>query len=156
MLLLKDNLFKEVPYKPFVQLGHLNVLDLEDNTGIDDITNKAFEPLTKLTSLNLKGCRIRTLNAYNVDGLDSLKTLDLSNNQFSRIPRDALKQLDRLEELEIGMNYVKEITYEDMSSLRNLKSFSIFGCHRDLNLDIDSNAFQVQPKCTLCFAHHSH
>ena len=60
-----------------------------------------------------------------------------------RIPKDALKELDRLEELEVGLNYIKEIAYDDMLSLKNLKHFSMFGCHRGIDLDIHSNAFQA-------------
>lgn len=140
---MKANFFKEVPYKPFPQIKHLSVLDLEDNA-LDNLSGQPFRDLKKLTKLSLKSCALTNFNTHAVDGLDSLRSLNLGQNKISQFPKDAFRQLEHLEDLEIGLNYISELTYDEMFTLKNLKTFSMLGCHRPLK--IRSNSFRDNSK----------
>lgn len=141
VLLLNNNLFNTIPSNSFYALRHLSELDLGDNT-IDDISSNTFDSFPKLTKLSLNKCQLKSLTPYAFAHLYALKWLNLGSNQLSTVPRKALAQLGHLEHLEIGLNYIRQLTNTDMTHLANLRDFSMFGCHRDVPLEITSTAFQ--------------
>lgn len=98
-----------------------------------------FQALKQLSILSLNGNQLTSFNYYDVEGLHALRTLNLGQNKISQFPTKAFEHIEHLETLEIGLNYIEELAPSDLTSLKNLKHFSIFGCKGPL--EIRPNAF---------------
>ena len=117
----------------------MNDLNLEQNNDITSLKGQPFINLKKLTKLNLKRCQIRDpIEPYAFQGLDLLRNLDLSENNINAFPRDAMKSLGHLETLEIGLNNIQTLTFQDMHSLKDLTNFSITGC-RNIEFSLENS-----------------
>ena len=117
----------------------MNDLNLEQNNDITSLKGQPFINLKKLTKLNLKRCQIRDpIEPYAFQGLDLLRNLDLSENNINAFPKDAMKSLGHLETLEIGLNNIQTLTFQDMHSLKDLTNFSITGC-RNIEFSLENS-----------------
>ncbi len=72
---------------------------------INHIEQEAFDGLTKVTSLYLKGNKLTTFEGSGLlQGLDSLKTLDLSDNDIAEIEEGLLDNMPNLDNLNLAGN----------------------------------------------------
>ena len=79
-------------------------------------------------------------NAFN--GLNTLRYLDISNNDLNDVPNNAFKYLGLLESLYIGSNNLEKITANDFEHLGNLKKIIFNSCHHGRSLNIELDAFE--------------
>jgi Leucine-rich repeat (LRR) protein len=111
----------------FQNLPLLERLSLNDNS-INTIKPGAFNHLSKLTRLELKG---NNLTDFSFDLLSTnfhLKVLDLSENKLSCIPKRSVFNLPlNLVNLNLSENNIESADCEEFEDLLNLRSLSISG-----------------------------
>ena len=106
---------------PLSGLVNLKELGLYGNNGITGID--ALKGMTKLTYLNLRGPRIRSISA--LAGMKNLRHLDIGANNSKVSDISVLKNLSEIRELDISYN--KITTVEPLRYLTKLESLSIAG-----------------------------
>ena len=131
-----------------VKLKNLEILNLENNYNIEDISS--LKNLSKLRFLVLEGNQIKDLsplsNLFNLNyltlsgnlisdisplaKLNALEVLLLNRNQIKNI--DALREMDYLSKLELGNNQIQDIS--SLKGLKQLKTLSL-GNNEISNID---------------------
>lgn len=106
---------------PLRGLVNLKELSLYGNNGITGID--ALKGMTKLTYLNLRGPRIRSISA--LAGMKNLRYLNVGANNSRISDISVLKNLTEIRELDISYN--KITTVEPLRYLNKLESQSIAG-----------------------------
>uniref|UniRef100_A0A914P1K5 Uncharacterized protein n=1 Tax=Panagrolaimus davidi TaxID=227884 RepID=A0A914P1K5_9BILA len=96
------------------------------------------EALENLKYLNLASCKLKEFDENVFINLRSLKTLILSDNLFTSIPK-AIKMLPTLQHLDIRSSLIRSINDCDFCNLSNLKT--IFLSDSPALTYIDENAF---------------
>jgi Leucine-rich repeat (LRR) protein len=115
------------------KIGELNILCdfiLKNEKNIKTIsivneakTNKAIEPLQKISSLNLSCCKLQKI-PEEIHLLLNLSCLDLNNNKLSSLP-EALVKLRQLTTLKLDENRFS--TMPSMFYKMNLKTLYCYG-----------------------------
>lgn len=115
-----------LPDQELCTLSSLNHLNLSNNR-IADITDlgvsRSHCPLS-LSSLDLSGNQLRSLNTGSLESFVQLKSLDLSNNIISQIAEGSLRGLASLVSLDLSGNSVDTLPstiFQDTPELRQLK-----------------------------------
>jgi Leucine-rich repeat (LRR) protein len=77
------------------------------NNEIVNLSQKAFQGLSKIKILNLHGNKISHIEKVHLDGVrSSLQNLDLSNNLIGEINNDILKGMSNLKILDLTNNQI--------------------------------------------------
>lgn len=121
-LILRSNMFDEIPSTSFVHLSHLHTLDFGGNV-MSTIPDHAFHHLSRLRELYLDRCGIIRFETNALNGLVSLIGLNLQYNNIDQFPSQSLAELNKLEELSIGGNRFDRIASGDLKVLPALKKF---------------------------------
>ncbi len=144
-LSLADNELERIPSEALATTTHLSELYLDDNPGLGDRSNgdmgaDAFSSLTRLQTLSLRGCEIRSVTSGTFDGPGrSLRTLDLSSNRLSRLSHSALKPLSGLREIRVGLNFLEGLDF--LAPLRDLETVVVNGCQHGVSFEVDGGTF---------------
>ncbi|XP_034246871.1 uncharacterized protein LOC117648474, partial [Thrips palmi] len=124
---LSHNRLRSLPVDAFPGLRNLTFLDLSDNQ-LSDIAAGAFRSLEALQTLRLTGNRLRVapLSLSLLDGLDglrSLRELDLSSNQLAgTLGAAALPRLANLRALNLAHNQLSSVRRGALAGLPQLAS----------------------------------
>lgn len=155
---LSSNKLTILPDNVFTSLSHLQKLDLSSNpiranykelfhyaqnlktlslanTGIQTVPHL---PLPNLVHLNLSHNNIETINKNNVQDLQRLKHLDLSNNHFVYIPPHVWYHLPLLKTLIFSKNPIKEIITSSFQDLQNLQRLELNGLNKLQRFESDA------------------
>ncbi len=100
---LRTNADPDAMGELFSQLGHLQVLDLSENS-ITELHTRHLDPMHHLSTLDLSGNQIRNLADLPVSGLISLAKLTVADNELSNIDADVLLSVKYLEEVDLSHN----------------------------------------------------
>ena len=122
-------------------LRSLRTLRLDFNKRIGAAGPFAFQSLTGLENLGLRGCGLSTAN-LSVDAfarLPHLKSLDISGNKMKVVPTTQLSHLSNLEALQLGGNPIQVLGSNFLKGLTNLRRLN-FSDSTDL-LKVESGAF---------------
>lgn len=138
ILYLDDNSLNHVPSSSFPPLTNLAELYIGVNS-FSTLERGVFEKLKKLTTLSLYGAQLSNISLGAFMGPESLRILDLASNRLTRIPTKELATLNRLEELNIGMNDFEIISEKAFDGLSNLLKLEIVGAKRLIR--VQNNAF---------------
>jgi len=124
---------------PDLNLPSLQVFDISSCTSVQDLKPQIFLHLRNLSTLIMHNCGIHTIYKDAFCGLDKLKKLDLSHNQFgsSSLPVDLFDPLIQLTELNLSSNKLKQIVTEK-DLFRNLKTLT--------TLDLSGNECSMIPE----------
>lgn len=106
-----------------IGLGALGQLFLDVNK-ISDLPRRVFVNLTSLEDLSLSGNAFKQVPEA-VRELRSLKTLDLGDNQVTRIDNESFAGLDNLYGLRLVDNKLENITREAFASLPGLQVLNL-------------------------------
>lgn len=134
------NSIQAIPEKMFSDCGNLEEINLAENQ-IDDIAQNSFSGLSKLKNLNLKNNKID-----NIDGLFiaiiNLEYINLQSNLLSNLPdkSSGFGTLNKLNELLLGYNSLKEVKSEYFGGLVNLVRLEL---HNNRIRSIDNRAFEA-------------
>ncbi|KAH8372182.1 hypothetical protein KR093_010481 [Drosophila rubida] len=130
VLYLDDNTLTQVPAQlTFRALPSLAELYLGTNS-FASIPAGAFEDLSGLTRLDLRGAGLQNVSAAALRGLEGLRYLDLADNRLRAVPTAALQHLGRLEQLSLGQNDFELIAADAFAGLRELRRLQITGAPR--------------------------
>ena len=125
-LSLEGNKIKELPDVTFQNLHHLKQLNLAWNS-MESINFASFDSTGTLSHLsvdlshnNLQALRVNRSNAYPTRS--NIMKLDLSHNNISMIEVTFFEPvMNDLKILNLSMNFVREITPDDIGQLRRLR-----------------------------------
>lgn len=141
---LKRNAFRNV-FPKSIATGQDVVLNLSGNTLFSSprrtvyIHSGAFDNCQSVTHLKMRDFNLNRIDSDVFDPLVNLRSLDLSQNRFRRLP-EALQtsSLSNLEELIIGQNSFSKIEPKELKALENL-----------ITLDLSSNLLVEFPEFIL-------
>lgn len=105
-LMLPINHFTSLPQNAFVNLRNLIVLQLNFNEFNDNIPPFTFSPLWRLESLTLIDCELNVFDGRWFNGMGSLKTLQLSYNNFNELPSGAFNGLWGLQTVNLNSELI--------------------------------------------------
>ena len=126
-------------------LFQLRELDLSSNRLVK-IVSDYLTGLESLTHLNLANNQIQTIHSATFKNASQILVLDISDNQLMRLP-ESLKYLTNLQTLDIGGNYIQDITQEDspLSSMESLWRLQLHGNRiRNISHDVFTNLKTLQ------------
>ncbi|KAG7311962.1 hypothetical protein JYU34_001387 [Plutella xylostella] len=115
----------------FRNLTHLEELSISYSTGLHNIYPRTFEGLLNLKNLTMVNNGfsgiLHVVPALRPLMLPSLESLDLSENIFEMLPRDAFRPMQgtRLKRLRLNLCQIEYIHPNAFLPLRNLKALSI-------------------------------
>eukprot|EP00092_Neocalanus_flemingeri_P029420 GFUD01031945.1.p1 GENE.GFUD01031945.1~~GFUD01031945.1.p1 ORF type:complete len:556 (+),score=149.18 GFUD01031945.1:228-1670(+) len=127
---LRQNRIGTVDHNDLEGLAHLVTLNMAENS-IDNITAKAFIWSEGLQSINLASNKLDGLHPDTFDGSvrETLRGLDLSNNYFRSIPREALTGLIDLTILDFSGNSLGKIDSGEFQKIGGkLMELKLSGC----------------------------
>ena len=125
-------------------LFQLRELDLSHNKLVK-IEADNFNGLESLTHLSLAANQIQTIHSATFRNASQILVLDISDNQLMDIP-ESLKYLTNLQSLDIGNNYIGQVSSDSpFSSMEGLWRLQIHG-NRIMNIshDVFSNLKTLQ------------
>lgn len=105
---------------------HLADLSLGYNP-IEKIVNDAFSAARNLVSLDLRGCRISSIDIHAFRGLGVLRKLILTDNNMMTVPTTSFPPLMQLETLKLGRNPFDRISRNAFVGLKKMKNLEIAG-----------------------------
>ncbi|KAH1096208.1 hypothetical protein J1N35_013129, partial [Gossypium stocksii] len=129
---LSDNLFRNNTISFLEGLSSLKSLDMSWNNlqGSLDIKDGTQLRLTNLEELDLSDNLFCNNTVSSLEGLSSLKSLDMSSNSLegSLDIKDGGRKLEltHLEKLHLGRNYFNTSVFASLNKLSNLKYLSIY------------------------------
>lgn len=117
----------DLPDGTFHDLGALATLELENFRG--SVSRELFRGLDALTTLGLTGSDLSdgaaSLPPDTFDDLDSLTSLDLSDNRLATLDRGLIEHLDRLEHLSLADNPISPLPPDFLQPLGALKRLNL-------------------------------
>ena len=140
LILSKTNVVR-INSHAFIGVNQLKYLDMSENSlGGTNIPGKALSKMPKLETLLLHHNKISTIKTGDplFRGLQSLKTLDLSNNDCGQIPSDIFTGLGNLRTLHLEGNKLG-------SSLSNFGSELFSDLGNLTSLHLESNLIKTLP-----------
>ena len=140
VLHLSHNMLTQIPANSLKLVPHLADLSLGTNS-FSELRAEDLQSLVSLTMLDLSGTRLKDgLHPSSFTALTGLRQLRLDDCDLAEVPTDALRSMERLEELYLNRNMFTEIGSNVLSGNRRLQLLEIVGCP---NLErISSDAFQ--------------
>uniref|UniRef100_A0A1I7WD42 LRRCT domain-containing protein n=1 Tax=Heterorhabditis bacteriophora TaxID=37862 RepID=A0A1I7WD42_HETBA len=108
---IKGNFIESIPQNGLSRLKKLRALSLSDNL-IEYVLNNSFlsyESRNIIQRLDLSSNKIRAIHSTGLLGLENLTQLYLDKNQFHNIPTEALLNIPTLQDLSLGVNFIKDI-----------------------------------------------
>ncbi|KAJ4443305.1 hypothetical protein ANN_04973 [Periplaneta americana] len=155
----------------FEKFNVLELLDLKGNINLGQtLSDGTFRGLTSLEELHLDECTLRvmtrlpvrhreTMELEALRNLISLKRVNLARNDITTIGNSSLKNLTKLESLDVSENYIRSWTIPIFNDT-NLRNLNIAGNHLNYITDamlkdfsilttlvISSNPFVCTCKC---------
>jgi len=127
---LRQNRIGTVDHNDLEGLTHLVTLNMAENS-IDNITDRAFIWLQGLQSISLANNRLDGLHPGTFQGSvrNTLRGLDLSNNLFRSIPREALAGLVDLTRLDFSENPLGKLDSGEFQRIGGkLSELKLSGC----------------------------
>lgn len=97
----------------------MNRLDLNNNK-VSLLDTDVFSGLTNLEELHLSHCALRELPDEIFRDNFKLKSLFLDNNQFSKVPTQALAVASNLQFLDLGANEFESLNFPDFDGLSSV------------------------------------
>ncbi len=122
---LSENLLQNIEHDSFTGLKLLNNLDLSQNKIKVIFSDKCFSDLEKLSSLNLEHNNIEKLEYDCFFGLDKLKELDLSFNKLKELTKQSFNGLKSLNSLKLTNNEITSILEDPLPILKLDKDFGL-------------------------------
>ncbi|KAL1381418.1 hypothetical protein pipiens_013476 [Culex pipiens pipiens] len=150
---LEKNAISEVDFDSFKLTRKLQVLKLSNNL-ISDIPTELFR--------NVKGLRVLEMAHNNLKYLpdsliveEGLERLDLSHNQFTKIPVTSLSNLAALAlcELDLSHNHIGAIHSIDLSN--KFRSLSVLDLSHNRLVRLEDAAFATLPRLSLLDLSHN-
>jgi len=127
------------PTTPISVLTGLRLLQVESYTMATSLPGRALAALANLERLTLTDSSLTSLTVNDVvSQVSTLSHLDLSNNQLSRVPSNALKTLLNLTYIDLKSN---QITVIDASTFTSLARVQYIDLSYNAISDIEYNAF---------------
>lgn len=105
-------------------------------TNVEEITHDAFEECRLLSQLLLTSNKIKTLHQHIFSSNPNLQILHLESNQLQNLDF-SLSSLEHLYELNIGNNYLTELSPDIFEKTKTLKQISIFS-NNLADLDVEN------------------
>lgn len=124
-----------VSHQHFQTLIKLQVLDMSKNPKIRSISKDTFKYCQNLQHLNISNCGLESLDNL---GIQSLETLDLSQNLLKEIPEDVLRNQINLTRLSLDNNSLTSLPKFDTSQLTFLNLSNNMLKSFVLNYDLQS------------------
>lgn len=118
-------------------ITHLAELYLANNL-IEKIPNDGFSAAKSLVVLDLRGCRISTVEIHAFRGLTMLRKLILTDNNLNTIPSSSFNPLIQLDVLKLGRNNFDRIPKLAFHALKKLKTIEISGAPELLHIESDA------------------
>lgn len=119
---LSYNVIRELHKDAFKGLKQLAVLDLQGNNLEELAQPVAFRDLQSLRVLDLSRNNIISISVGAFDYLTDLRRLLLTGNQLLAVPEAGINTLDRLEELDLDLNLIRDVSLpRTMDALHVLK-----------------------------------
>ncbi|CAO1355291.1 unnamed protein product [Diamesa tonsa] len=97
-------------------------LFINDNDELEEVTEAAFEGLTRIRTISLRKNKIKTIHLLAFSYLSKLRNMDLSFNQIETLTNDIFSESVHLTKLSLANNKIASLT------------MSIFEMHKDLQL----------------------
>ena len=116
---LYHNKISKVRSRDWPKADSLESVNLENN----ELISVSFIRNKSIKSLNLSYNNFKRI-PRSIRKLKSLKTLDLSHNEISRIPR-FIKRMDSLVELKLNYNQIKHLSKRAIRKMKNIKSIHL-------------------------------
>ncbi|CAF4906675.1 unnamed protein product [Pieris macdunnoughi] len=141
---LSHNQIFHMEYDCFKKVKNLQILNLSHNH-LTELPVEVFHDMQMLTSVDLSHNRIRNL-ADNLILSANLERLDLSNNDLSRMPTNALSPgaASNLVELDLSSNTVPAVAIPDL--VQRFRSLAWLDLSNNHLVRIESGAFGALPK----------
>lgn len=128
VLLLSDNMLPVVPAVPLSHVPHLAELSLGTNS-FTTLVAHDLHPLVSLTELDLAGAQLQNgLSPDSFSALSGLRSLRLDDCGLETIPTEALRVLERLEELYLNRNMFSILEAGSLDGNRRLQILEVVGC----------------------------
>ncbi|GMR53305.1 hypothetical protein PMAYCL1PPCAC_23500, partial [Pristionchus mayeri] len=139
-LLIGDhNYLNETLLNEIARLSSLQVLDLSRADGIFTPPSTLFTHLPSLTTLKMGGCSLSSIDMGAFSPLAQLEQLDLRVNLIENISALAFDGLGSLKRLSLAGNYIRKIETDYWAGLGSLEDLDI-GWNELRSLDADSFA----------------
>ncbi|XP_065076627.1 chaoptin-like isoform X2 [Ochlerotatus camptorhynchus] len=150
---LESNMINDVDFDTFKNTKKLQVLKLSNNM-ISDIPTDLFRNVYGLRVLEMAYNNLK----YLPDGLileEGLEKLDLSHNQFTKIPVTSLSNLAALAlcELDLSHNHIGAIHSIDLSN--KFRSLSVLDLSNNRLVRLEDAAFATLPRLSLLDLSHN-
>lgn len=123
-LILSENQLMKIPENAINTLNNLIEIDLDSNL-IDDLSFPLS--LKSLEVLNVRSNLIGDLSNETFENLPRLRRLDLSDNNFTRVPNFQFSKLNCLEFLNLSSNMFEHIESNSFRNLYKLREIYIDG-----------------------------
>lgn len=121
---------------------HVDLLYVNNST-IGVLRNSAFAKL-KLHSLQLSGCRIRSVTSDAFSGQERyLRNLNLQDNDLTEIPVQSLRRLENLELLDLTHNRIRQVPNGAFATLTKLTTLKL----SDNNVTLQPGALRGLDDC---------
>ncbi|XP_066273614.1 insulin-like growth factor-binding protein complex acid labile subunit [Branchiostoma lanceolatum] len=125
-VMLSSNLLPQVPPLP----GALDMLDLSHNP-LESLVQGQFSHIPSITTLGLSGIKYfiekGTIDAGVFTGLGRLGTLNLADNNLTRVPSEALGKINQLETLNLSGNEIPTLNPNDFVNMTNITRLDLSG-----------------------------
>lgn len=149
-----NNSIQQINHLAFISATKLEVLDLSQNV-ITSFAEDLFIDLPMLNKLNLSYNQIKKLESLTLS-IHNLVTLDLSNNDLTKLNDHAFDQLILLKHLNLSDNSIVDLKIGMFAYLPNLEDLNLrrtnissiqFGTfshqHKLVSLDLSENNLQI-------------
>lgn len=148
ILILRNNRLKSVPISSLADLNSLTQLDISENHIGDIVRDEDVLPnLPKLTDFNLSSNKICNLHKDVFENVkNSLQTLNLGDNCFSKIPAASIRGFKQLLALHFHKNRIRQLEPLQFMNLPflnliNLADNHIVDIHRQSFLNVPNLRF---------------
>ena len=141
VLKLADNRLSNLQMPP--SLIQLTELDMSGNELVK-VEAEGLVGLEALTHLNLADNQLQSIHSATFRNASSILVLDLSNNQLMELP-ESLKYLTNLQTLDIGRNFISDISQSPLGVMEGLWRLQIHGNQiRNISHSVFSNLRTLQ------------
>ncbi|KAK0425038.1 hypothetical protein QR680_008998 [Steinernema hermaphroditum] len=135
LLIGEHNFANETVIEEIQKLGALQVLDMSKMDGVATLSNGQFENNTRLETLILKGCSLKSLGNESFLGVRNLKQLDLRLNLLETVANESFRDAKNLVRLSLEGNYLKSINASMWNGLKSLQAMDL-GWNELVNISV--------------------
>ncbi|KAK7916689.1 hypothetical protein WMY93_012450 [Mugilogobius chulae] len=133
----------KVDWTPY-RLGRLHTLRISNN-GLDFLSTKAFEYVTRLRLLDLSSNSLKQLDEFIFEPLEHLEVLLLYNNRIAQIDRSAFAGLMSLQKLYMSNNQVSRFPLELVKERGRLETLKLLDMSGNKIKHLPLNDLQALP-----------